>query len=279
MSWIRGLWLAAAVSSACGGHVEPIRVTPPVAPAATNEAADDAPRPDETFAAPPGCDDRAVASSASNDVDGTSARLWGLACGGVASQSELLAMKSLAMLSRDRDKRRLAIELHRGEGVARPWKNDPRCYGAPVKTALLERTCSGMIGDDGVAGLYEMCEEERDAECSAIARWVLVRLIDSCEEQGDAACSAEARELLADSAHAEAPEALPTGDGVLVAVILGGTCQLTVDGWSQGARSSLRVRVEPGAHVVSCTPPGKATRTHEVRVARDRPGIVSFKLR
>ncbi len=68
------------------------------------------------------------------------------------------------------------------------------------------------------------------------------------------------------------------GEGTLVAIAIGGSCAFSVNGAPKGTKSSLRMKVPTGPHTVSCTPPGKASRTQRVVVKSDQPGIASFKL-
>lgn len=65
--------------------------------------------------------------------------------------------------------------------------------------------------------------------------------------------------------------------GTLVAIAIGGSCDFTVDGEPKGKRSSLRMKVAVGVHVVSCDAEGRHDRKSVV-VHTDRPGIASFKL-
>jgi serine/threonine-protein kinase len=76
----------------------------------------------------------------------------------------------------------------------------------------------------------------------------------------------------------EAEEPDESGMGTLVAIAIGGSCAFAVDGAPKGMRSSIRIQVPVGPHTVSCSPPGKATRTQRVNVKPGKPGIASFRL-
>ena len=67
------------------------------------------------------------------------------------------------------------------------------------------------------------------------------------------------------------------GEGTLVAIAIGGSCQFEIDGVPRGTRNSLRVKVAEGPHQVSCTADGN-TRTQRVKVRAGKPGIASFRL-
>jgi hypothetical protein len=66
--------------------------------------------------------------------------------------------------------------------------------------------------------------------------------------------------------------------GTLVAIAIGGQCEFAVDGESRGTRSSVRMKVPVGPHIVSCMSERGTARTQRVTVKRERPGIASFKL-
>jgi hypothetical protein len=68
------------------------------------------------------------------------------------------------------------------------------------------------------------------------------------------------------------------GPGTLVVVVLGGSCALSVDGASQGTRSSVSTKVPAGPHTVSCTPKGKTPRTRRINVPPGKKGVALFKL-
>ncbi len=71
----------------------------------------------------------------------------------------------------------------------------------------------------------------------------------------------------------------PQGDaGTLVAIAIGGSCAFAVDGLPHGEKSSIRIVLPIGQHVVSCTPASGATRTQTVDVAPNKPGIASFRI-
>jgi serine/threonine-protein kinase len=66
--------------------------------------------------------------------------------------------------------------------------------------------------------------------------------------------------------------------GTLVAIAIGGRCAFLVDGESRGTKSSIRLRVPTGPHTVTCTPPGRSSRSQRVNVKLGTPGIASFRL-
>jgi serine/threonine-protein kinase len=74
------------------------------------------------------------------------------------------------------------------------------------------------------------------------------------------------------------PESSGGETGTLVAIAIGGNCAFAVDGAPKGTKSSIRVKVPVGPHTVSCSPPGKATRTQRVNVKSSKPGMATFRL-
>jgi len=73
--------------------------------------------------------------------------------------------------------------------------------------------------------------------------------------------------------------AMKTSEGALVAIAIGGSCELSVDGTSHGVRSSLRLKVPAGPHTVSCKLKDGSIRSQRVNVKTDKPGIASFRVK
>ena len=69
------------------------------------------------------------------------------------------------------------------------------------------------------------------------------------------------------------------GDGVLVAVAVGGSCAFAVNGASKGTQSTLRVPLKPGTYTVSCKPPSGAGKSRSVSVKSGETAMAMFKLK
>jgi hypothetical protein len=69
----------------------------------------------------------------------------------------------------------------------------------------------------------------------------------------------------------------PGGEGTLLAIAVKGQCTFLVDGADHGRQASLRLRVAPGKHTVTCLCRSGARQSRTVTVARDKPGVASFK--
>ena len=72
------------------------------------------------------------------------------------------------------------------------------------------------------------------------------------------------------------PRSASKAEGTLVALIVGGVCEFSVDGVNRGSAASIRVKVPVGEHLVACRQ-GNDTKVQRVVVARDKPGIASFR--
>jgi hypothetical protein len=72
------------------------------------------------------------------------------------------------------------------------------------------------------------------------------------------------------------PRPAATTEGTLVALIVGGVCEFSVDGVKRGSGASIRVKVPVGVHLVACRQ-GDDTKVQRVVVAADKPGIASFR--
>src|SRR6185436_10154835 len=68
------------------------------------------------------------------------------------------------------------------------------------------------------------------------------------------------------------------GDGTIMAVAVGGTCQFSVNGATKGSGSSVKISVKPGTYSVSCKPPTGATKTRSVSVTSGATQLAMFKL-
>jgi hypothetical protein len=75
--------------------------------------------------------------------------------------------------------------------------------------------------------------------------------------------------------------AVPEGGdtGTLVGISIGGSCRFSVDGEDRGHKSSIRIRVPVGPHVVGCRMGDDEAETQTVMVKADKPGIASFKIK
>jgi hypothetical protein len=74
------------------------------------------------------------------------------------------------------------------------------------------------------------------------------------------------------------PDADKGDRGTLVGIAIGGSCRFTVDGEDKGIKSSFRVKIAVGPHVVGCEVPKGKLKTQTVVVAEDKPGIASFRI-
>ncbi len=67
--------------------------------------------------------------------------------------------------------------------------------------------------------------------------------------------------------------------GRLVVQVLGGTCDIAIDGVSVGVKSEHSANVHAGSHTVTCTVPSATPLRDEVTVElRGRPALVTFEL-
>jgi serine/threonine-protein kinase len=69
------------------------------------------------------------------------------------------------------------------------------------------------------------------------------------------------------------------GDGVLVAVAVGGSCAFAVNGASKGTQSTLRLPLKPGNYTVSCKPPSGAGKSRAVSVKSGETAMAMFKIK
>ncbi len=65
--------------------------------------------------------------------------------------------------------------------------------------------------------------------------------------------------------------------GTIVAMAVGASCTFAVDGSARGSSSSVRVKVAPGTHTVSCQPVGGSTRSKTVKVESGKAAVAVFK--
>ncbi len=84
------------------------------------------------------------------------------------------------------------------------------------------------------------------------------------------------RSTKADAEVSSAPKAAQE-QGTLVAMAIGASCAFTVDGAGLGTRSSVRKKVAPGPHTVSCAKVGGTTRTRTVNVTPGKAAVAVFK--
>ncbi|MSP26542.1 MAG: hypothetical protein EXR75_15620 [Myxococcales bacterium] len=77
------------------------------------------------------------------------------------------------------------------------------------------------------------------------------------------------------------PLPVPQGPvGNIVVQVIGGSCDIAVDGTSVGVRSEYVAKVNVGDHTVTCTVPGATPLRDEVTVReRGRPSLVTFTLK
>jgi hypothetical protein len=77
-----------------------------------------------------------------------------------------------------------------------------------------------------------------------------------------------------------APSAAADSDAsaIVVAVVLGGTCALAIDGTSRGVGKSFSANVAPGPHTVTCAAKGRAPQSRSVRVQAGQKAVASFQL-
>jgi hypothetical protein len=76
---------------------------------------------------------------------------------------------------------------------------------------------------------------------------------------------------------AEVSSAAPTEKGTLVAMAIGASCAFAIDGTPMGTSSSVRKKVAPGNHAVSCRKVGGTTRTRSVSVQPGKASVTVFK--
>ena len=69
------------------------------------------------------------------------------------------------------------------------------------------------------------------------------------------------------------------GDGVLVAVAVGGSCTFSVNGASKGTQSTLRVPLKPGKYAVSCKPASGSAKSRSVTVKSGETAMAMFKVK
>lgn len=73
-------------------------------------------------------------------------------------------------------------------------------------------------------------------------------------------------------------KAAPTGDGMLVAVAVGGKCTFLVNGAPRGGGTTLRIPLRAGTYVVGCKPAGSPPKTRTVTVGSGATAMATFKL-
>lgn len=66
--------------------------------------------------------------------------------------------------------------------------------------------------------------------------------------------------------------------GKLHVVVVGGTCEIGIDGKSQGVSSKVTTNIGAGDHEVTCQPTGGKLQTQAVSVAKNEEVVVSFDL-
>ncbi|MBI4703956.1 MAG: protein kinase [Deltaproteobacteria bacterium] len=74
-----------------------------------------------------------------------------------------------------------------------------------------------------------------------------------------------------------ADDGLSKHRGVIVAAVVGDSCQFAVDGRPRGSGSSLRVEVAPGSHRVSCRTPSGESATRSVAVQAGKSAMAMFR--
>jgi len=75
------------------------------------------------------------------------------------------------------------------------------------------------------------------------------------------------------------PPRAGAGNGMLVAVAVGGICAFSVDGAAKGTTSQVKLSMPPGTYAVSCRPSTGITRSRSVVVKSGETAMATFKLK